>query len=206
MKEANVPAAQATGLVDEVVRTFGEVRLRVFGTSMAPSILPGDLISIQRASLTEISTGEVVLFSQKGRLFVHRVVRGADHPGEPCLITRGDRLRYNDSPVSSSELLGRVISIERGNRWIEPTSQPRGWKQVIARLLRTSDYATYLYVRLVALWEQLSSSRLSNKPLTSVIPSEARNLSSTDAKGREIPRHSVPRNDTNPEKVLECLP
>ena len=37
----------ASGLVGKVVRSFGKVRLCVFGTSMVPSILPGDLISIQ---------------------------------------------------------------------------------------------------------------------------------------------------------------
>jgi signal peptidase I len=148
----NVPAALASGLAGEVVRTFGEVRLRVFGTSMAPSIIPGDLISIQRAGLREISPGEVVLFLQKGRLFVHRVVCSAERLDQPCLITRGDRLCHNDPPVSSSEFLGRVISVERGNRRIESTAQPSGWKRVIVRLLQTSDYATYAYVRLAALW------------------------------------------------------
>ena len=103
---------------------FGEVRLRVFGTSMVPSILPGDLVLIQRAGLHEISPGEVVLFLQKGRLFVHRVVdrkvvATAGRPEESCLITRGDRLRHEDPPVSSPELLGRVVSIERDNRKIE---------------------------------------------------------------------------------------
>ena len=74
----NVSAALACGLAGEVVRTFGEVRLRVFGTSMAPSILPGDLVSVQRAGLMEISPGDIVVFSREGRLFVHRVVWRAD--------------------------------------------------------------------------------------------------------------------------------
>lgn len=151
----NVPAALANGLAGEVVRTFGEVRLRVFGTSMAPSILPGDLISIRRAGLREISPGEIVLFSQKGRLFVHRVVRSAERLDHVCLITRGDRLCHNDPPVSSSEFLGRVISVERGNRRIESIAQPSGRKRVIVRLLQTSDYATYAYVRLAALWGKI---------------------------------------------------
>jgi len=112
------------GLAEEVVRTYGEVRLRVFGTSMVPSILPGDLVSVHRTSLQDISPGEVVLFLQKGRLFVHRVVdrkvvATADGPEELCLITRGDRLRHNDPPVSSPELLGRVVSIERDTRKVE---------------------------------------------------------------------------------------
>jgi len=154
-----VPVALACGLAGEVVRTYGELRLRVFGTSMAPSILPGDLISVQRAGLREISPGEIVLFLQQGRLFVHRVVRSVDTPpepfaaqGEPCLITRGDRLGHNDPPVSSSEFLGRVTSVERGTRRIACPTQPSGWQRVLVRLLQTSDYATYLYVRLATVW------------------------------------------------------
>jgi signal peptidase I len=148
----------ACGLAEEVVRTFGEVRLRVFGTSMVPSILPGDLVSIRSASLHDISPGEVVLFFQKGRLFVHRVVdrkvvATAGSPGEPCLITRGDRLRHTDPPVSAPELLGRVVSIERDNREVELLSI--GSNDLIARLLQSSDRMTYLYLRLAACWRTL---------------------------------------------------
>src|SRR4029077_19703438 len=96
--QGNTSTELACGLAEEVVRTFGELRLRVFGTSMVPSILPGDFVSIRRASLRDISPGEVVLFLRKGRLFVHRVVdrkmaATANTPEESCLITRGDRLR-----------------------------------------------------------------------------------------------------------------
>jgi signal peptidase I len=154
----NASLEMACGLAGEIVRTFGEVRLRVFGTSMVPSIHPGDLLTIQRAGLTEISPGEVVLFLQKGRLFVHRVVdrraagTGADF-GESCLITRGDRLRHDDPPVTSPELLGRVIGIERGNRKVEIPSHRSN--NLIVRLLQTSDRATYLYLRLAARWRTL---------------------------------------------------
>src|SRR5580700_2818508 len=76
--QGNASIEMACGLAEEVVRTFGQVRLRVFGTSMVPSILPGDLISIQRATVSEISIGEIVLYSREERLFAHRVV-GAAH-------------------------------------------------------------------------------------------------------------------------------
>ena len=109
----NVAATLACDLAEEIVRTFGELRLRVFGTSMVPSILPGDLVSILRVGISEISSGEIVLYSRAGRLFVHRVVACTNSPEQPLLITRGDRLDHNDPPVSSAELLGRVTSIQR---------------------------------------------------------------------------------------------
>ena len=155
----NVPKAVACGMAEEVVRAFGKIRLRVVGTSMVPSLLPGDLISIQRADLSEILRGGIVLFSQNGRLLVHRVVSRSNSLGAPCLITRGDRLRHNDPPVFSSELLGRVVSIERGNQQVKSIAPPSGWMRVMGRLLKASDRVTYLYLRLAACWRTLFSRR-----------------------------------------------
>ena len=147
----NASIELACGLAEEILRTFGEVRLRVFGTSMVPAILPGDLVSIHHASLLDISQGEVVLYLRKGRFFVHRVVnRGivatAGCPAEPCLITRGDRLRHDDPPVFPSEFLGRVSSIERGACKVDLSAHASN--HLMARLLQSSDRVTYLYSRL----------------------------------------------------------
>jgi signal peptidase I len=160
--QGNASIELACGLAEEVVRTFGQVRLRVFGTSMVPAILPGDLVSIHRARLQDISPGEVVLFLQKSRLFVHRVVdrKGMatlNSPEEPRLITRGDRLRHNDLPVSSPELLGRVVSIERNNRNVELLAS--GPNRLIAALLQSSDRVTSVYLRLAAYWPDLFQRR-----------------------------------------------
>ncbi len=157
--QGNASIELACGLAEEVVRTFGEVRLRVFGTSMVPSIFPGDLVTIHRASLHEISKGEVVLFLRQGRLFVHRAVdrkparAGATGHEEPLLITRGDRMPHNDPAVSSSELLGRVVCIERHSRKVElPARVPNHF---LARLLQSSDRVTYVYLRLASCWRAL---------------------------------------------------
>jgi hypothetical protein len=146
--------ALACGLVAEVVRSFGEVRLRVFGTSMAPSILPGDVISVQRADLSQISPGEVVLFTCEGGLAVHRVVAKTTTLSPSYMITRGDRLRENDPPVSSSELLGRVHLIERGRRRFGPATGLSVSERIIVPLLRSSDSATYLFVRVATRWQR----------------------------------------------------
>ena len=157
-RQGNASMEVASGLAEEVVRTFGEVRLRVFGTSMVPSILPGDLVVIRRAELNEISTGEAVLFLQNGRLFVHRVVDrkpadAASGAEGPCLITRGDRQRNSDPPVSAEQLLGRVVAIERDCRAVE--LPPMGSNRLIIGLLKSSDRVTSVYLRLAACWRSL---------------------------------------------------
>jgi signal peptidase I len=154
-RQGNALTEQACGLAGEVVRAFGEVRLRVFGTSMVPAILPGDLVSIHRASLQDISLGEVVMFLREGRLFVHRVVgrkvaANANDSDAPFLITRGDRLPHEDPPVSAPELLGRVVTIERG-QW-EVILHGTESNPPILRLLLSSDRVTSLYLRLAACW------------------------------------------------------
>lgn len=149
-----VPMSSTTNaseaLLEQAIRSFGHVRFRVLGTSMAPSVLPGDLVSVHRVQLSDISCGEIVLFSRHGRLFVHRVVRCVGEGKTPCLITRGDRLHHDDPPISEFELLGRVTSIQRGQRVFRPDIGVRGWNRLVMRALRASDFMTraYLHFRL----------------------------------------------------------
>jgi hypothetical protein len=65
--------------------------------------------------------GDVVLYARNGRLFVHRL---AEMAGE-AVVTRGDALLEPDPPVRAGDLLGRVVSIERGG-WC-------GWRRTTSR-------------------------------------------------------------------------
>jgi len=164
--QEKAPVEVACGLTEEIVRTFGEVRLRVYGTSMVPSILPGDIVSIAQANLENVAPGEVVSFLQGGRLFVHRVVR-CDAPAKNWrtdtsrLITRGDRLQHEDPPVSGKELLGRVVEVERGGHKVKLL--PQRSNSLIARTLQSSDRATYLYVKAASFWRSLGLRSGSNR-------------------------------------------
>jgi signal peptidase I len=136
-------------LAAEVAGRFGRVRIRVLGTSMAPAILPGDVLSVERADVAQVSPGEIVVFARPGRIVAHRVV--AKH-SEPCvvLITQGDRLRLEDAPVSGEELIGRVTQVERrGTRIGVRSGTGMRWR-MFCRFLRFSDLATSLYLRFAA--------------------------------------------------------
>jgi hypothetical protein len=146
-------------LAGEVISTFGEVRLRVLGTSMVPSIHPGDVISVHRAGLSEITAGEIALYLREGRLFAHRVVAGAGSADQPLLVVRGDRLSKDDPPVCTSELLGRVHLIERRGLPLQPAARLSLWERMIVLLLRSSDRATSLYLRLEACRQRLFQGR-----------------------------------------------
>jgi signal peptidase I len=138
-------------LVEEILRSVGRVRLRVTGTSMVPIILPGDIVSVDRASQEQISPGDIALFSQHGKFLAHRVVHKnfASGDEESYVITRGDRLKVSDPPVPASQILGRVTLAERGNYIFRPAKAVKGWHRLTLGLLRTSGFATTIYLFLV---------------------------------------------------------
>jgi len=122
-------------LAAEVLVSFGHALLPVTGSSMFPCMRPGDLLEIRRPA-GPIETGDVVVFERHNRLVVHRVVgRIGD-----LFITRGDRLRYPDAPVSATTILGHVTTIERRSRRIAPSLTT--WCRIVSAVLRYTELGT----------------------------------------------------------------
>lgn len=109
------------GLAAEMLRgCHGIVRLKAWGTSMLPSVWPGDLLTIESATYDELVPGDIVLVLRDKRFLVHRLVEGRPGRDFVCLITKGDAIPHNDPPAAASELLGRVVRIRRANRSFVP--------------------------------------------------------------------------------------
>jgi len=130
----------------EILKSSGQAKLVVTGTSMLSSIWPGDILEVRRQNATDICPGDVVLFERDGRLLAHRVVEKVGGPERTLLVTRGDGLTAPDWPVSPEELLGRVTAILRGGRRIEPCLTR--WGRVVSWVLSRSDLCTKLALRL----------------------------------------------------------
>ena len=135
-------------LAVEVLRRFGEARLRVTGSSMLPTVWPGDLVAVRRQGMGEIRRGHVVLFVRDGRFFAHRVVGKIRREDGTLLVTRGDRLKENDPPVSAAELLGRVTGVIRGSRCLVPRFT--FWRRIGSWLLCRSELGTRMALRLAS--------------------------------------------------------
>ena len=133
-------------LAVEVLRRFGEARLRVTGSSMLCAMWPGDLVAVRRQEMGEIRRGHVVLFVRDGRFFVHRVVGKIRREDRTLLVTRGDRLKENDPPVSPAELLGRVTGVIRGSRCLVPRITVG--RRIGSWLLCRSELGTRMALRL----------------------------------------------------------
>ena len=134
-------------LAAEVARTHGEVRVEVTGSSMLPAVRPGDRLVVRRREFSEVQAGQIVLYSRDSALVAHRVVKRVGRPDGDQLVTRGDSLLQDDSPVQESEVLGVVVSIERGGgRQVRPELTMR--RRAAAWVLARWGFATRVMVHL----------------------------------------------------------
>lgn len=131
---AQVPASgtelaiAAEGLIELIQVTLAEgksIRFKVAarGSSMAPWIRHGDVITLSPLSRRGARIGDVVAYLQPGigRMIVHRIVNFRE--GSPVL--RGDNCTGNDETIVGFSILGRVTSVRR-NGILLPGVGPEG--------------------------------------------------------------------------------
>lgn len=112
-------AAVETTLAEEMLRSFGRLQVIARGSSMIPTIYPGDVLLVERQPFMRLRPGRIVLAFREGRFFAHRIVRLTALGGPPLVITRGDALRDSDPAFFHDEILGDVTALFRGRKRIE---------------------------------------------------------------------------------------
>ena len=134
-------------LAAELACRFGEVRLKVTGASMLPSLWPGDILTVRRRSVADLVPGQIVLCYRNQAFVAHRLVgkRGRS------LITRGDSLPYYDRPFREDEVLGQVVGVLRHGRSIDPS--PTWRLRAASWILRHSELCArvLLHLRSIAM-------------------------------------------------------
>lgn len=151
-------------LVDEVLRSFGTVHLKVTGCSMLPSVWPGDTLIIQRRDVQEIAVGDILLYCRKGSLVAHRVVSESDSLGRSRVGVRGDAFPGQDELLCRSEILGTVSRIVRGKKSMLPPARLKYRHRLIGILTWHSDSFARLVIFVhsicsAARWREVSWKR-----------------------------------------------
>ena len=133
-------------LLKEVLLRWGCARLQVNGTSMLPSLLPYDVVSLVRCSAGDLLPDDLVLCEHQDRWLLHRVVR---LEGD-WLHTRGDLLPFDDPPAPAENVIAKVVGLERFGR--QRAVPPVGFAtRVFARANRSLGLlagAAHIYARL----------------------------------------------------------
>lgn len=137
-------------LAAEMLRRHGTLRLTAWGTSMLPTVWPGDLLTIQSVAHDEIVAGDIVLILRDRRFLVHRLVERRPVQDSVSWITRGDAMPHNDPPTAACGLLGRVVSVQRANRTLVPRRRLSLLDSALARVLSRADRLRSLTLKIHA--------------------------------------------------------
>jgi signal peptidase I len=141
-------------LAKEVLSSGGAIRLRALGTSMLPSIWPGDVLRIESKLGEDFVPGDIVLVARDPRFVVHRLVEKRNSQW----ITRGDALPQNDPPVADSQLLGKVFTIHRKSRTITPSPRLKPVIRLLTWTLRHSNSARNIALRIHSIQQRTCKS------------------------------------------------
>ncbi|MDP9037906.1 MAG: S24/S26 family peptidase [Acidobacteriota bacterium] len=142
MDAATQRVAACCELILEVVRSKGEVRLKLFGTSMLPAVWPGDLVVVRCCVFGELQLGQIILHERAGALTAHRIVKILRNR----LILRGDTVPQCDPPVLATEVVGKVASVVRNGR--EISLRRRFAHRAVAFAVRRSSICRRMTLRL----------------------------------------------------------
>lgn len=121
--------------LDEAVELLGRDGRRgtipVFGQSMRPTLLEGQLLAVEFRP-ERLRRGDVLLLRQESGLVVHRLV-GRTRRG---LRTRGDATILLDPPQQPGQVKGRIIAVRDAFGWRDMRGAPA---QIYATCLAWHD-------------------------------------------------------------------
>ena len=139
------PANTKFSLLVDALRTHGSCCFRASGTSMLPTLWPGELVLIERRAIPEIEPGDIVLYQRDGCFFLHRVESVHADCASVLIMIRGDAMPQHDPPVSAEQLLGVLTGVRRDGDWAPiPRRMP-----VVARQMAGMARRSELFSRLL---------------------------------------------------------
>jgi signal peptidase I len=121
--------------------------------SMAPSLLPGDVLLVVPSDGSRIHAGDIIVMKDRSKLVAHRLIFAFRARGRSLLIEKGDANLWA-SVVKARAVVGTVVSAEREGRTVfrsSPESRARGRSaanRALAKLL-LFDMPINLFKRMI---------------------------------------------------------
>jgi signal peptidase len=90
---------------------------------MYPTIRENEAITVEPVVPHDVKVGDIILYRSGESVVAHRVIRIEKGEGSAShFILREDTWGTLDEPVEAEQILGKVVSVERGGRSIDPYS------------------------------------------------------------------------------------
>jgi signal peptidase I len=113
VKRTRIDAPLFMSLVVRLLQDGHGARFCAVGTSMAPAIQDGDVITVEPIDRTTVQAGDIILYHHRERPVVHRVAQVRQNTeGRTVIVVRGDGKAADDAPIEPSQILGKIVAIE----------------------------------------------------------------------------------------------
>ena len=148
-------------LISDLLTNGHRVKFRAPGYSMHPTILHEDVITVEPVDASAVKVGDIILYRDQQSLIAHRFIKilkrseknsrsapqgPLDRSDSPTgvitstsetlrFILRGDARPACDDPINAEQILGKIVSVERNGRCINPYSLKVKLNRYARRLL-----------------------------------------------------------------------
>jgi signal peptidase I len=117
MPDVYLESSEFDSLAAEILAGANTLRFKAGGTSMHPFVQDGDILAVRPVSFDQVHQGDIILCRLVNRHLVAHRARQVDHTGRSLLL-QGDYLPEPDGRIQAQDVLGKVVSVQRGSRVI----------------------------------------------------------------------------------------
>lgn len=127
------------------------IEIPVYGLSMFPTYLPGDVVKVIPIDFNKLKIGDIVFFEGHNRIIFHRLVK-VDFTKQ-LYLTKGDGLINFDKTLNEEKLLAVSILHKRNGKVLKIRNTTLA-KHIIVLITPILGYFTYYLARI---WYKLKS-------------------------------------------------
>jgi signal peptidase I len=104
--------------ITNLLRRQKSFRIKSYGSSMLPILLPGDVVYYQKTSFKQYRVDDIVMIRQKQGTITHRVI----YKNKKFIITKGDNNFESDGKIYPKQIIGKVYQVKRSGTVFSSTS------------------------------------------------------------------------------------
>lgn len=138
---------------EENTHILGIYMFNIVSESMEPTLEKNDVVIVKKCKPTELREGDIVTFSQDGRVVSHRIINMTRENGSVILTTKGDNNKIPDpDPIEEHQVYGKVLyRIKKIGKIISYIQNARGF-------INIAIFAIIVYI-LVSLRDKQKNTR-----------------------------------------------
>jgi hypothetical protein len=124
-------------LITDCLKSGRSVRFHASGRSMHPTIRQDEVVVVAPVEPVCLALGDIVLSRCGEKITAHRLVRidvedlsdviDEHAQGRPIMVLRGDACSVCDPPIPASQIVGKVVAVERQGRMVNPYGLRTEW-------------------------------------------------------------------------------